>query len=432
MGTHITSLQIENVKGVRAFAIEPAAKGLTIIGGKNGQGKTTILDSIAWAIGGGKRKPSDPHRRGSMSDPFVSMTFSNGITVERKGKNSSLTVTDPTGQKAGQALLDALVSEFALDLPKFMAASRKDKARTLLDILGIGTQLEEMDRQEQSLYNERHAIGMNKDSKAKHANELPEYADAPAQPVSISELIKSQQDILATNGRNQELRKQEASLLGSVKRAGEVVEKIEQDLSAAHHELVYLKDKLDIARTSTEDLNDESTAEIETQIAEFEAINAQVAANAAKAAATDEAAEYSFLYDAKTGDLEGVRTDRLALLEGADLPLPGLSIKDGELVYKGDKWDGISGSDQLRVAVSIVRQLSPNCSFVLMDKLEQMDLETLQIFGEWLEAEELQAIATRVSTGDECTLIIEEGLPKGLTYADVVTGVDATEKEYEF
>ena len=56
-----------------------------------------------------------------------------------------------------------------------------------------------------------------------------------------------------------------------------------------------------------------------------------------------------------------------------------------------------------------MRKLKPECGFVLIDKLEQMDQLTLQEFGAWLEQEGLQAIATRVSTGDECSILIEDG-----------------------
>ena len=69
----------------------------------------------------------------------------------------------------------------------------------------------------------------------------------------------------------------------------------------------------------------------------------------------------------------------------------------------------MSGSQQLKVSTAIVRKLNPECGFVLMDKLEQMDIETLTEFGQWLESEGLQAIATRVSSGDECSVIIEDG-----------------------
>ena len=99
----------------------------------------------------------------------------------------------------------------------------------------------------------------------------------------------------------------------------------------------------------------------------------------------------------------------MKLLENADLPLPELSVKDGELVYKGQQWDNMSGSDQLKVSTAIVRKLKPQCGFVLLDKLEQMDMITLNEFSQWLQQEGLQAIATRVSTGEECSIIIEDG-----------------------
>ena len=53
-------------------------------------------------------------------------------------------------------------------------------------------------------------------------------------------------------------------------------------------------------------------------------------------------------------------------------------------MYKGQKWDNMSGSERLMVSTAIVRKLNPECGFVLLDKLEQMDLQTLQEFGSWL------------------------------------------------
>ena len=91
------------------------------------------------------------------------------------------------------------------------------------------------------------------------------------------------------------------------------------------------------------------------------------------------------------------------------MPLEGLTVENGALIYKGQAWDNMSGADQMIVAASIVRRLNPECGFVLLDKLEQLDMQTLTDFGKWLEAEGLQAIATRVSTGDECSIIIEDG-----------------------
>ena len=118
-------------------------------------------------------------------------------------------------------------------------------------------------------------------------------------------------------------------------------------------------------------------------------------------------------YNALSVQIDGVRAQRRALLEGAELPLPGLGVENGALVYNGQAWDCMSASEQLRVATAIVRRLNPECGFVLMDKLEQMDRQTLSEFGAWLEGEGLQVIATRVSTGEECAIIIEDGMVQG-------------------
>ena len=166
---------------------------------------------------------------------------------------------------------------------------------------------------------------------------------------------------------------------------------------------------LETARKSTEDLVDESTAELEKNITEIEEINRKVRANLDKDKAEDDALEYRNQYRALTQEIEDIRKSKTDLLESAELPLEGLSVEEGELVYKGQRWDNMSGSDRLKVATAIVRKLNPRCGFVLLDKLEQMDMATLKEFGFWLEEQGLQAIATRVSTGDECSIIIEDG-----------------------
>ncbi len=122
----INQLEIENVKRIKAVKVEPAVDGLTIIGGNNNQGKTSVLDAIAWALGGDRYRPSQAVREGSMVPPNLHIVMSNGLVVERKGKNSDLKVTDPTGKKGGQQLLNEFVNQLALDLPKFMEASGKE------------------------------------------------------------------------------------------------------------------------------------------------------------------------------------------------------------------------------------------------------------------------------------------------------------------
>ncbi len=406
MSIKINKLEIENVKRVKAVKIEPTASGLTIVGGKNGQGKTSVLDSIAWALGGDKYRPSEPQREGSVLPPNLHLVLSNGLEVERKGKNSDLKVIDPTGRKAGQQLLNEFVEQLALDLPKFMQSTSKEKASTLLQIIGVGDKLYELERQETELYNQRRTIGQIADQKVKFAKEQPYHPDAPKEPVSASALIKQQQEILAKNGENQRKRQNLKQLEAQ---AADIQKRLEELLAK---QATVLAD-LEVAMKSAADLQDESTEELERNINSIEEINVKVRGNLDKEKAEEDARHFASQYDLLTKQLEDVRQSKIDLLKGADLPLPGLSVVDGELTFNGHKWDGMSGSDQLKVSVAIVRKLNPKCGFVLLDKLEQMDLETLQEFGKWLEAEGLQAIATRVSTGEECSIIIQDGYVVG-------------------
>lgn len=402
----INRLEIENVKRVKSVRIEPTANGLTVIGGKNNQGKTSVLDSIAWALGGDRYRPAQAQREGSITPPNLRIIMDNGLIVERKGKNSDLKVTDPSGKKSGQQLLNEFVEQLALDLPKFIDANEKEKARILLNIIGVGDRLAVMDKEEQELYNRRLAVGQIADRKEKFAKEQPYYPEAPKELVSATELIRKQQDILAQNGENQRKRDKLHQLEQEYQKVIEELENLLRRQKA-------LEADLEIAKTSAADLTDQSTKELEESILSIEEVNRKVRANLDKDKAEEDAKEYRRQYRELTKQIEDVRQSKADLLNNADLPLPGLSVKEGELTYNGFKWDSMSGSDQLRVATAIVRKLNPRCGFVLLDKLEQMDTDTLNEFGQWLEAEDLQAIATRVSTGGECSIIIEDGYVLG-------------------
>lgn len=399
----ISKLEIENVKRVKAVSLEPTQNGLTVIGGRNNQGKTSVLDSIAWALGGDKFKPTSARRDGSVVPPYLHVEMDNGLVVERRGENSALKVIDPEGRKGGQQLLNEFVEQLALDLPRFMELNSKDKANVLLKTIGVEDQLRKLDLDESTTFNRRREVGRIALQKQKYAEELPLYPDVPKEPISASELILRQQDILAKNGENQRLRSEYANM---VKHRDELTAK----LAELQSELDALLPKLETAAKTAAELVDESTDEIRESLLNIEKINTKVRANGERERAEIEAEQYKKDYDALTAEIEDLRAARAKLLDSADLPLPGLSVADGELTYNGVKWDCMSGSDQLKTATAIVRRLNPKCGFVLLDKLEQMDVDTLREFGKWLESEGLQAIATRVSTGGECSIIIEDGM----------------------
>ena len=409
----INKLEIENVKRVKAVQIEPTANGLTVVGGKNGQGKTSVLDSIAWALGGNSYKPSNPHREGSVVAPMIRIQLDNGLIVERKGDNGTLKVIDPSGKKAGQNLLNSFVEQFAINLPKFMEMNSKDKTKALLNTVdGLGEKIYQIEQEELEFYNKRRTVGQIRDQKKHYAEEQPFYKEVGNEIVSASELIKEQQEILARNGENQRKRENFKNLIARQNLAIKKKAELERQLLEVNNELETLESDIETANKDVVDLIDESTEELEQSIENIEEINRKVRANQDREKAEMDAEHYALEYKDLSDEIDALREQKLDLLNGANLPLEGLSVDNGVITYKGQPWDNMSGSEQLIVATAIVRKINPQCEFVLVDKLEQMDLETLLDFANWLKDNKLQAIATRVSTGEECQIIIEDGYVK--------------------
>lgn len=405
----ISALELENVKRIKAIQLVPTENGLTVIGGRNAQGKSSVLDAIAWALGGNRMKPQAPNRDGAESPASIHIELSNGLIVERKGKNAALKVTDSRGLKGGQALLDEFVGQLALDLPRFMVASDKERADYLLGILGVSDELNRIDGDIQKAYDERRWLGQDADRKAKAAEDMEFYADAPAETVSISELSAQLQRAMAVNSDNAAAR--------------DKVNRMYDELMRTKHEIDDLAAKLATLNANQNEhiamynaeaervhgLVDVDTTPIEKAISEAEDINAKVRANQRKADAQRDAEQLAESHDALTKKLDALRAERVALLDNAGMPLPGMSVDGGVLSYNGHVWSDMSGAEQLRVATAIVRATKPECGFVLVDKLEQFDTQQLAEFAAWCEGQGLQVIGTRVATDDSCTVIIEDG-----------------------
>ena len=206
--------------------------------------------------------------------------------MERSGKNASLKVTDPSGRKGGQKLLNEFIEPLALNLPKFMNASDKEKGETLLQIIGVGEELAELDKKENFIYSERTLVGRDADKKSKLAEALEYYPDAPEELVSASDLIKQQQEILAKNGRNEEFRqkaseleRQETALRERVNNAEAEVARAKARLEELVEEFNRVSEEKEAAFLDASKLEDEDTAEIEESIANIEEINRRVRAN---------------------------------------------------------------------------------------------------------------------------------------------------------
>lgn len=412
----IASLELENVKRVRAVELQPNEKGLTVLGGRNGQGKTSVLDAIAYALGGERMRPDRVTRDGSATPAKMRVELSNGIVCERKGKNSSLTVTDTTGMKGGQRLLDEFIGEFALNLPKFLNMSDREKADYLLKTLGIADQLADADRKVAEANAERTEIGRRARAARKMAEDSPFHEGVPGETLDVSALLDEQMFAHETNQAIEFKRREVEAKRAESERMAAEVERLARELADATERMAIASSRsetvtgelegLEADLANMEPADEQAAAEA---VREAEAVNEMVRQNTARAEMLADADRLDGEYRAAGARVAKAKEELLSLLDGADLPLDGLAVEEGVLRFNGSAWGDMSGSEQLRVATAIVRELKPECGFVLVDKLEQFDPQQLAEFGEWASGQGLQVIGTRVAVDDTCTVVIEDG-----------------------
>jgi len=415
----IHALEVENVKRVRAVSLSCAGSALTVIGGRNGQGKTSLLDAIIWTLGGDRYRPSRPLRDGA-AKLAAKVELSNGLVVQRTGASGALKVTDTTGKsRGGQTLLNEFVSQFALNLPAFMAASAGEKAKMLLECFPeAGTQLQAFNVEIKRLYDERHSLGQIVTRKKKYAEELPFFPDVPVELLTGTEMTQRLQDALRVNAENDRLRRDVETLRINHTAKETQVAELQRALDEAEDELTDIAIKLGRAETTAGGAKDEDTSALKRELESMDATNAKIRKNMDKAQAEAEATELNEEYNALTHELEEVRAQRLALLADLKMPLEQLAIdEEGELTFRNARWDGMSGAEQLRVAVAICAAVKPQCGFVLLDGLERMDVGQLREFATWLESRDLQAIGTRVGEDGGCSIVIEDGHATNVTPA---------------
>jgi len=284
----------------------------------------------------------------------------------------------------------------------------KQKAKTLLQVIGVD--LQPFEEKLRVLEQDRLLKGRERDKAKGHAESLPFHEDVGVEPMDGAGMVRQMESALQHNAKVRQVREEAEMLAYKRDKAQQRVDDLRKALADAESELAELIERAKLAADSAAKASPVDTTTLKVQLEEIDAHNAKVRDNAGREAAFAQAEALGEEYRALQGEIERVRDELKALLDAHPLPLEGLEIADGELRYQSRAWDCMSGAERLRVATAVCHLVNPRCGFVLLDGLEQMDVPTLQEFGAWLEARGLQAIGTRVSTGGECSLVIEDGM----------------------
>lgn len=421
--TKILRLQAENVKRLTAIDITPAG-ACVVVGGRNGSGKSSTLDSIAMAIGGAAYVPKVPVRRGADSAEIV-VTLDNGIVVKRtftaSGNTYLKVVKDGKPVSSGQALLDELTGKLAFDPLAFIRLDDKRQAETLRKLTGLDFTAHDAARKK--AYDDRTAVNKRLAEMRGAVAALPEYPEAPAEEVSSTEVLAQIEVAQEHNAELTTLMAAKTAAQGAVDRATESVKRtatliatLEKQLADARAQLAKdtkareAADKVVVeAADAVEGFQPIDTTELKAQLSTAEETNRKVRANVARAKAVAEGLAKKVESDALTAKIESLDAAKEKALAAAKFPVPGLSFADDVVTYNGLPFTEASGAEQLRVSVAIGAALNSKLRVMIVRDGAFLDDEGLEILRQMAEQLDLQVWLERVSTGAECSVIIEAG-----------------------
>ena len=423
-------LEADNFKRLRAVEIRPAATGITVVAGRNGQGKSSVLDAIQAALGGKRAAPAEPVRRGTdtatvvceLDDLIVRRTFT-------PGGGAVLTVTPRDGSRelrSPQAVLDKLYGALTFDPLAFLRMSPRDRMETVLE-LG-GPEVLKLEERRTDLRAQRADLTKASKQAAAAAAALPRFPAAPADPVSVAELTAAIQQVRAEQAKADQLAAAKLRASHERLRWESKAKDLEAEAARLHAEAEQLfKDARSAlgmaAGCATEEQgfaqayaaatavdHAATAASLAAQIDTAQAVNQQVAANRAAAVAEGKATDLEGAA-AKVGtQLEAIDAQRRALLAAALRAVPGLDLGPDGVLLAGLPFEQAATSEQLRAALGIGIAANPDLRLLLIREGSLLDADALAEVARVAEAHDVQVLIERVGdAGAGIGVVIEDG-----------------------
>ena len=390
----ITKLTAENIKRLRAIEIEPDGSAV-IIGGRNAQGKSSVLDSIEAAIGGKSHCPAMPIRDGETKARVVLETEDLRIT-RQFAKNgdalkTSLVVTSLDGRQftSPQKVLDKLIGHLSFDPLEFSRMKPAQRAETLRQFVGLD--LSRFEQAEKAAYASRTLVGRDLATAKARLEKATRHTDVPTEPVSFKDIALE----LSTAQNNKAAREQlEIQVM-------ELRDRIEQ----YQETLDRLTDRL----SNIEPVTDADIETINGRLLKAQAINEKIRENEQYGSCQLDVMRARASYDNLTHEIEQARDARAQAVASAEYPIDGLSVTETGVEYNGVPFEQASASEQLRVSVAMGLALNHGLKVLLIRDGSLLDKDALAQVATMAAEAGGQVWIERVSDGNEVSVVIEDG-----------------------
>jgi len=401
----VIQLTAENVKRLRAVDITPEGD-IVVIAGRNAQGKSSVLDSIFMALGGAAAAKSTPRPIRDGEDHASVRLDLGDIVVTRTwkdGKTTALTVGTQDGAtyNSPQSLLDKLIGRLSFDPLAFTQQDAKSQLSTLLDLVELPFDPDEMAAQRSENYQARTEVGRQVKALEGQLAGVPAFpADTPTEETSTVEILAEQE-------RNQREVAEYQRLMHRAKQAKASMD----DLLDQYKEAEYQYDKVMKAWT---DAGEEPVAhDFRERLASVEAINAQVRARRAHAALQGTLADAKRDTELLTHRIEMLDTQKAEAVANAKMPIEGLAFDDDGVTYKGIPFAQCSSAEQLRVSMAMAMALNPTLRVILIRDGSLLDSANMALIAEMAADRDAQIWIERVDESGKVGVVIEDGAVRG-------------------
>jgi DNA repair exonuclease SbcCD ATPase subunit len=434
----IIELTSENVKRLTAVNITPQGN-VVVIGGKNGQGKSSVLDSILFALGGDPSVKM-PVRRGEdkarievdLGEIVVKRTFT-------AAGGTSLVVTNSDGakQSSPQSILDKLTGKLTFD-PLEFARQRPDvQAVTLRGLVGLDFATQ--DAKHGELYVKRTAI--NREAKALESRiaSIPKVDGLPAGEISAESILNEQSLAIQKNQDNKQLRsdhfvlEQNLAIVedqsipqckAMIKRIESKIVELEQaitncrehleqhcsELNDLEKSIPTLQSKIDSAKSLADAAKDEDISQFRVKISKVEQTNQQIRAAKNRAELVKQFKAKSEESDKLTAEMEKMESAKRKATTEAKYPVDGLLFDTaGGITLNGIPFEQCSSAEQLKVSVAIGFALNPKLKVILIRDGSLLDDESMKTLCEMATKADAQVWIERVGTDATTSVVIEDG-----------------------
>jgi DNA repair exonuclease SbcCD ATPase subunit len=415
----IIRFEAENVMKLSAVEIIPK-DNMVMITGKNGAGKSSILDSIVMALTGGKSIPGQPIKKGADKGKIVLEIDELGINITRTftKDNSYLKIERLDGGtvKSPQKFLDDLIGNISFDPLDFINNHKEKEQRDILLQL-IGINVDGLDQQEKQLRSDRTVVGRDvtrTEAICKSAEKYPEVTET--EEITITDLSQQLAEAMDFNNNwnsqsiGNELLKDEAKnnrQLVLDKKAQ--IEKLQSEIVSFETRNQELKKEYTDTLASLSATPKKDISAIQSQMAQLESRNIKIRANKKHQTALTDYKQFESDYNSFTKQLEAVEVQRKQLLSSATMPVPGLSFNDTCLTYNDIPLTQCSDGEKLMVSLAISMALNPKLRVLRIKDGSLLDSTNRQILHNQIKDKDFQLWMESVSSDKKVGIFIEEG-----------------------